>query len=166
MKEKAILVTIDFASMRRDSSAQDASKELEALATSAGLLVIQNISYKEKTPNAALLIGRGKTEGLRDLAQKLNADIIVFESNLSSTQQRNLEELIDTKTIDRTQLILDIFALRAHSTEGKLQVELAQLKYLLPRLAGKGIYLSRLGGGIGTRGPGEQKLEVDKRPLP
>ena len=163
MKERAILVAIDFASMRRQSSAADAAKELEALANSAGLWVVDNLIYKEKTPNAALLIGRGKTEALRDLAQKSNADVIVFESNLSSTQQRNIEELVAAKTIDRTQLILDIFALRARSTEGKLQVELAQLKYLLPRLSGKGIYLSRLGGGIGTRGPGEQKLEIDKR---
>ncbi len=123
----------------------------------------QNLIFRQKTPTAPLLLGRGKAEELRDLVAKEKADVLVFESNLSSSQQRNLEEIVNAKTIDRTQLILDIFAQRAKSTEGKLQVELAQLKYLLPRLTGKGIYLSRLGGGVGTRGPGEQKLEVDRR---
>ncbi len=138
---------------------------MEELVTSAGLLVIQRLTFRQKAPNATFLLGKGKVEQLAKMASEDKADVMIFESNLSSTQQRNLEEAIQAKTIDRTQLILDIFALRAKSTEGKLQVELAQLKYLLPRLSGKGIYLSRLGGGIGTRGPGEQKLEVDRRKI-
>ncbi len=163
MKERAILVTIDFDSMRRESDVSEVSRELEELSRSAGLLVVQNLLIRQKSPQAPLLVGRGKAEEFRDLVVKEKADVLVFDSNLSSSQQRNLEEMVKAKTIDRTQLILDIFAMRARSTEGKLQVELAQLKYLLPRLSGKGIYLSRLGGGVGTRGPGEQKLEVDRR---
>ena len=163
MKERAILVTVDFDSVRRDYEIQDLSEELEELSESAGLVIIQNLIFKQKHPNAALLIGRGKTAELALSVKKEKADVVVFESNLSSTQQRNLEEMIQAKTIDRTQLILELFARRARSVEGKLQVELAQMKYLLPRLTGKGIALSRLGGGVGTRGPGEQKLEMDRR---
>lgn len=162
-KEKAILVTLDLETVERDSPALEMSKELEELCVSAGLQVMQNFVFRQKAPNPALLMGKGKAEEIKVIAQKEGARVVVFESSLSSTQQRNLEEIIGTKTIDRTQLILDIFAQRARSTEGQLQVELAQLQYLLPRLAGKGIYLSRLGGGVGTRGPGEQKLEVDRR---
>lgn len=163
MKEKAVLVTLDFDSMRRSCDPADAAEELRELSLSAGLSVVSGEIIRQKAPNAALLIGRGKAEALRGIAVKHEADVAVFDNDLSSSQQRNLEEALGVKTLDRTQLILDIFARRAHSNEGKLQVELAQLKYLLPRLAGKGITLSRLGGGVGTRGPGEQKLEMDRR---
>ncbi|MCP2605022.1 GTPase HflX, partial [Candidatus Aminicenantes bacterium AH-873-B07] len=108
-------------------------------------------------------IGEGKVREIAELVKKLSADLVIFDHNLSPAQQRSLEEKINCKVIDRTQLILDIFSQRAKSNEGKLQVELAQLTYLLPRLKGKGIALSRLGGGIGTRGPGEKKLEIDRR---
>jgi GTP-binding protein HflX len=114
-------------------------------------------------PDAATLIGRGKVKELAAACEETGADIVVFDDDLSPAQQRNLEDAVERKTVDRTQLILDIFALRARTREGRLQVELAQLDYLLPRLSGKGILLSRLGGGIGTRGPGETKLETDRR---
>ncbi len=178
MKERAILVTISYGAVpkrdtlnskgvpfRNGSEVAEAVAELEELSKAARLSVAQNLVFKQGRPNAAILIGKGKAEELRDLAEKEEADVVVFDSELSATQQRNLEQLLKVKTIDRTQLILDIFAQRARSTEGKLQVELAQLKYLLPRLSGEGIYLSRLGGGVGTRGPGEQKLEMDRRRL-
>jgi len=163
VKERALLVTLDFDSMRRSSDPADAAQELHELSLSAGLSVATDRIFRQKTPIASLLIGRGKAEELRSIALGEKADVVIFDNELSPSQQRNLEETLGVKTLDRTQLILDIFAQRARSNEGKLQVELAQLKYLLPRLAGKGIYLSRLGGGVGTRGPGEQKLEVDRR---
>ena len=115
------------------------------------------------TPDPAYFIGRGKAEELRLLAEAEDLDVIIFDEELAPGQQRNLENKIGCKILDRTQLILDIFARRARTSEGQLQVELAQLSYLLPRLAGKGTLLSRLGGGIGTRGPGETKLEMDRR---
>jgi GTP-binding protein HflX len=111
----------------------------------------------------ATLFGQGKVREIRDLAEASHADVVIVDNDLTATQQRNLERSLDRKVIDRTQLILDIFARRARTAEGRLQVELAQLKYLLPRLAGQGASLSRLGGGIGTRGPGETKLETDRR---
>ncbi len=114
-------------------------------------------------PEASTLFGAGKVAELRQLAEALEADVVIVDNELTPTQQRNLEREIGTRVIDRTQLILDIFASRARTAEGRLQVELAQLKYLLPRLTGKGTSLSRLGGGIGTRGPGETKLETDRR---
>ncbi len=114
-------------------------------------------------PNAATLIGAGKAQELAALVTSLTADVVIFDHDLTPTQQRNLEKLLDVKVIDRTQLILDIFASRARTREGRMQVELAQLTYLLPRLTGQGTSLSRLGGGIGTRGPGETKLETDRR---
>src|SRR3989338_7365186 len=163
MREKAVLVTLDFDSMRRSSDPVEAAAELHELSLSAGLSVAADRIFRQKAPTSAFLIGRGKAEELRSIAVSEKADVVVFDNDLSPSQQRNLEETLGVKTLDRTQLILDIFAQRARSNEGKLQVELAQLKYLLPRLAGKGIYLSRLGGGVGTRGPGEQKLEVDRR---
>ena len=113
--------------------------------------------------DAATLLGHGKVDELRELTEALHADVIIVDHELSPTQQRNLESATGTKVIDRTQLILDIFARRARTAEGRLQVELAQLKYMLPRLSGQGTSLSRLGGGIGTRGPGETKLETDRR---
>ena len=114
-------------------------------------------------PDAATLVGRGKVEEIRQEVQSAAADVVIFDHDLTPTQQRNLERIVDAKVIDRTQLILDIFASRARTREGRLQVELAQLNYLLPRLAGHGVEMSRLGGGIGTRGPGETKLETDRR---
>lgn len=121
------------------------------------------ILQERPAPDPAYFVGRGKVDELRAQAEELGLDLLVFDDELTPGQQRNLEDRIGRKILDRTQLILDIFARRARTREGKLQVELAQLSYLLPRLAGKGIMLSRLGGGIGTRGPGETKLEMDRR---
>ncbi len=161
-KEKSILVTVDIRGL--DSwTAQDSSRELGELASSSGVEVIGEIICRRSKATAAYFIGKGKAQELSCLSEDLDADVVIFNEDLTSTQQRNLEEIIDIKTVDRTQLILDIFAQRAKSMEGKIQVELAQLEYLLPRLTGKGIILSRLGGGIGTRGPGEKKLEIDRR---
>lgn len=160
--EKAILVVVDW--YGTDSwSVEDTSGELALLAKSSGAKIVETITCKRDKPTPDYLIGKGKVEEIAALSLKNKAEVIIFNDNLSSTQQRNLENIIDTKSIDRTQLILDIFARQAKSQEGKIQVELAQLEYLLPRLVGKGVILSRLGGGIGTRGPGEQKLEVDRR---
>jgi GTP-binding protein HflX len=125
--------------------------------------VAGEVIAKRYRPVAGTFLGRGKLEELSRAAAGAAAGTVIFNQELSPAQQRNIEDLLGVKTIDRTQLILDIFAQRARSQEGKVQVELAQLRYLLPRLTGKGIMLSRLGGGIGTRGPGEQKLEVDRR---
>jgi len=125
--------------------------------------VIDVVVQSRDTPVAATLIGPGKVAEIGTQAESTNADVVIFDHDLTPTQQRNLEKQLDRKVIDRTQLILDIFASRARTREGRMQVELAQLSYLLPRLAGQGISLSRLGGGIGTRGPGETKLETDRR---
>ena len=137
--------------------------ELEDLVSTSGAEVVDNITCVRDRPTPDLFIGKGKAEEIALLSQEEGVDTVIFSHDLSGTHQRNLEEVIGKKTIDRTQLILDIFARHAKSPEGKMQVELAQLQYLMPRLVGKGIMLSRLGGGIGTRGPGEQKLEVDRR---
>ncbi len=163
MRECAILVTVDFYSVRLDSEPKDLAEELAELSLGAGLSVAGSFLFKQDSPKATFFLGKGQAEKIRLEVIKKKANVVVFESDLSPSQQRNLEEALGVKTIDRTQLILDIFAGRARSNEGKLQVELAQMKYLLPRLGGEGIYLSRLGGGVGTRGPGEQKLEVDRR---
>ncbi len=141
----------------------DSINELSELASTAGAEVIVKLVQRRGKPDPAYYIGRGKAEELAVLAITTHADLIIFDDELSPAQQRNLESLLKTKVVDRTWLILDIFASRAASKEGKIQVELAQLCYLLPRLVGKGTSLSRLGGGIGTRGPGETKLEVDRR---
>jgi len=138
-------------------------QELSRLADTAGAEVIAKIIQNRSLPDKAFYIGKGKIIELANLVQEAKANLIIFDDDLSPTQQRNLEEKTKVKIIDRTQLILDIFAKRAHSAAGKIQVELAQLTYLLPRLTGKGTILSRLGGGIGTRGPGETKLENDRR---
>ena len=137
--------------------------ELSQLAESAGATVVGTLIQERGRKDPATLIGRGKVEEVARLSEDEDADVIVFDDELSPAQQRNLEDRVERKTVDRTQLILDIFARRARTREGRLQVELAQLDYLLPRLAGKGVLLSRLGGGIGTRGPGETKLETDRR---
>ncbi len=133
------------------------------MAASAGALAVFRTIQSRPAPDAATLIGRGKVEELAAEAKSSCADVAVFDHDLSPTQQRNLERIVGVKIIDRTGLILDIFATRARSREGRLQVELAQLNYLRPRLAGHGVEMSRLGGGIGTRGPGETKLETDRR---
>lgn len=161
--ERALLVTIKLKSEKGSWSIGDTAQELEELTLSAGVEAVDNITALREKPTPALFIGKGKAEEIALLAQEENIDTVIFSRDLSGTQQRNLEEVIAKKTIDRTQLILDIFARHAKSPEGKMQVELAQLQYLMPRLVGRGIMLSRLGGGIGTRGPGEQKLEVDRR---
>lgn len=161
--ERALLVTIEVDSEKDSWTIEDAAIELEELTATSGAEVIDNITCLRDKPTPNFFIGRGKTEEIALLCQDLGIDTVIFGHNLSGTQQRNLEEIIGKKTIDRTQLILDIFARHAKTPEGKMQVELAQLQYLMPRLVGKGIILSRLGGGIGTRGPGEQKLEVDRR---
>ncbi|MCG3175542.1 MAG: GTPase HflX [Candidatus Omnitrophica bacterium] len=163
MSERAILVTPDFGERERLWGAEDAAAELVELSRSAGLEVEGSLVFRQRAPSPNCLIGKGKAEEVRASVERFGADVVVLQKDLTGSQQRNLEDLVGVKTIDRTQLILDIFAQRARSQEGKLQVELAQLNYLLPRLAGKGVLLSRLGGGVGTRGPGEQKLEVDRR---
>jgi GTP-binding protein HflX len=136
---------------------------LAELAASAGAAIAGRVLQSREAPEAATLIGRGKVEEIQAEARSSAADVVIFDHDLTPTQQRNLERAIDSKIIDRTQLILDIFASRARTREGRLQVELAQLNYLLPRLAGHGVEMSRLGGGIGTRGPGETQLETDRR---
>lgn len=137
--------------------------ELEELVKAAGGIVISRVVQKKDSINAAYFIGKGKAEEIKNYCEELNITTVVFNDELSGAQLRNLEKIIDKKIVDRTNLILDIFANRANSKEGKLQVKLAQLKYRLPRLIGFRDYLSREGGGIGTRGPGEQKLETDRR---
>jgi GTPase len=151
--ESAILVGID------------ALDELRELATSAGARVIDEVIQHRDRPDPATYIGKGKVEELREQILVEGVDVVIFDEELSPGQARNLEEALDTKVVDRTGLILDIFARRARTKEGKLQVELAQLSYRLTRLAGHREYLSRLGGGIGTRGPGETKLEMDRRQI-
>jgi len=136
---------------------------LAELSRSAGAEIVGEMFQVRPNREPATLFGQGKVREIRDLADASRADVVIVDNDLTPTQQRNLEGALDRKVIDRTQLILDIFARRARTAEGRLQVELAQLKYLLPRLAGQGISLSRLGGGIGTRGPGETKLETDRR---
>ncbi|MDD4981987.1 MAG: GTPase HflX [Candidatus Omnitrophica bacterium] len=161
--EKALLVTIDFKQGKDSINLEDSAIELEELAAACRLEVVDNITCLCQKPTPNLLMGRGKVEEIGVTAQELGVEVIVLSHNLSGTQQRNLEDIWGKKTVDRTQLILDIFARRAKSPEGKMQVELAQLEYLIPRLVGKGIVLSRQGGGVGTSGPGERKLEVDRR---
>ncbi|MBN8199688.1 GTPase HflX [Bacillus sp. NTK034] len=138
-------------------------EELESLTETANGKVLASITQKRERVHPSTYIGKGKVEELAALQEDMEADIIIFNDELSPSQVRNLSADLDARIIDRTQLILDIFAQRARSKEGKLQVELAQLQYLLPRLSGQGVQLSRLGGGIGTRGPGETKLESDRR---
>lgn len=138
-------------------------EELSGLAEAAGAEVLGKVVQSLEKPNTATLIGKGKTEEVAELAQAMEADVVIFNDELIGMQIRNLEDILGVRVIDRTILILDIFAKRAESREGKLQVELAQLAYRLPRLTGFGKSLSRLGAGIGTRGPGEKKLETDRR---
>ena len=149
--------------LRLEEDITDSMEELEGLAEAAGASVLGQMIQAADRPNTATLIGKGKVEELAELVKAMEADMVVFNDELTGMQLRNLEDALGVRVIDRTILILDIFASRASSREGKLQVELAQLKYRLPRLTGFGKSLSRLGGGIGTRGPGEKKLETDRR---
>jgi len=160
--EAAVLVGVEC---RRGGtlSATESLDELERLAESAGVRVVGRVLQSLAHPQPATFIGAGKVEEVRRYAVENGAQVIIFDEPLSPAQQRNLERSLDLKVIDRSQLILDIFAQRARSLEGKLQVELAQLQYLLPRLTRQWQHLSRLGGGVGTRGPGETQLEVDRR---
>lgn len=160
--EKTILVHV-ATNKRERAEAGETIEELRGLARTAGADVIREIFQFRPEISPKYFIGEGKVEEIRRIKEETKADLIIFDRNLSPIQQRSLEDAIPGKIIDRTQLILDIFAQRAHSKEGILQVELAQLSYRLPRLSGRGKALSRLGGGIGTRGPGEKKLEEDRR---
>jgi GTP-binding protein HflX len=149
-----------------DTSLQEAEEglsELGSLAETAGATVVGSLMQSRSRPDAATLLGKGKLEELSGMVESSEADLVVFDRDLTPSQQRNLENSLQLKVLDRTALILDIFALHAHSKEGKAQVEMAQLRYGLTHLTGRGVELSRLGGGIGTRGPGETKLEVDRR---
>lgn len=159
-RERAILVSVTTESV---ASAKESLEELRELARSAGVVVLDSIVQRRPKLDPRSLVGRGKLEELIIRSLQLGVDVIIFDQNLSSAQARVINEATDLKIIDRTQLILDIFAQRAQSREGKIQVELAQLKYMLPRLTGAGTEMSRLMGGIGGRGPGETKLEVDRR---
>lgn len=159
--EKVILVGIE--KQNEEESFRYSMDELEQLVENAGGKVVAQVSQKREHIDRKTVIGKGKVNELRNLAEELEAQTIVFNQELSPSHVRNLQEEVETKVIDRIQVILDIFALRARSKEGRLQVQLAQLSYILPRLAGQGINMSRLGAGIGTRGPGETKLETDRR---
>ena len=152
--EKVMLISTD---------SEESLDELASLAETAGAMVITRVLQNRQRPDPATFIGSGKAEELALACQTLEIDLAILDDELTGAQQRNLENLLGVRVIDRTALILDIFAQRAQSAEGKLQVELAQMKYRLPRLTGLGTVLSRLGGGIGTRGPGETRLEVDRR---
>ncbi|XOQ48148.1 MAG: GTPase HflX [Eubacteriales bacterium] len=157
--ERALLVEVDTGDYDADASLA----ELYELTRSAGAEPFGAITQKRPSPDKATCVGSGMMQEIADFCKKHEVNLLIFDCELSPTQIRNIEEISKVRVVDRTMLILDIFAKRARSKEGKLQVELAQLKYMLPRLAGKGTALSRLGGGIGTRGPGESKLETDRR---
>ena len=157
--EVCILVSVDTG----DFDAFVSIDELEELAHTAGAEVFAKLIQKRDRPDNATYIGGGKLWELKNICDSNDIDLLIFDGELTPSQQRNIENFTDVRVIDRTMLILDIFALNARTSEGKLQVELAQLKYSLPRLTGKGVEMSRLGGGIGTRGPGESKLESDRR---
>ncbi len=146
-------------------SAEESLAELRDLAASAGAEIAGEILQRRDRPDPATLIGRGKLEEIAGAAASVSADLLLFDHDLTASQQRNIENVVHARVIDRTQLILDIFATHARTREGQLQVELAQLDYLLPRLTGRGAEMSQLGGGIGTRGPGETQLETDRRKI-
>ena len=190
-KERAFLVGLDYrtrkrargkgassvAQAARDSSpsvktssepqfsAEESLGELRDLAISAGAEIAGEFLQRRERPDPATLIGRGKLEEIAGAAASVSADLLLFDHDLTASQQRNIENVVHARVIDRTQLILDIFATHARTREGQLQVELAQLEYLLPRLTGRGAEMSQLGGGIGTRGPGETQLETDRRKI-
>jgi len=168
-RERAILVGVEWTRRRASTDfhleAEEPLEELGELAISAGVVVVDRVFQSRDGPEAAMLIGTGKVRELSATAASTGADVVLFDHDLTPTQQRNLEDALGIKVLDRTQLILDIFARRARTREGRLQVELAQLNYLRPRLTGHGVAMSRLGGGLGgaRRGPGETKLETDRR---
>lgn len=162
-QEKDRVILVGCQTNEDDQPFQYSMEELSSLTNTANGQVLAVITQKRDRADHSTYIGRGKVEELKALVEELEAGVVIFNDELSPSQVRNLAAQIDARIIDRTQLILDIFAQRARSKEGKLQVELAQLQYLLPRLSGQGTQLSRLGGGIGTRGPGETKLEADRR---
>ena len=163
-QERAVLVGLNADSLSREDIATDASlEELEALLETAGGFCTAKILQNRHTPDARTFIGQGKAEEVRMLIEATESNMAIFDNALSPSQIRVLEELLGVTVLDRSALILDIFAQRAKTAEGRLQVELAQYKYLLPRLSGMGVSLSRQGGGIGTRGPGETQLETDRR---
>ncbi len=157
--QRAVLICVDSG----EYDAEVSVNELSQLTQTAGAEVVATIIQSRKSPDATTYIGKGKLKELKEFCDENEVNLIIADCDLTSTQQRNLEKETDLRVIDRTTLILDIFAQRARSGEGKLQVELALLQYLLPRLTGRGASMSRLGGGIGTRGPGETKLESDRR---
>ncbi|MFC0332668.1 GTPase HflX [Paenibacillus sepulcri] len=164
LRDRVILVSLVTSEVKRgDADPELSLQELVSLAETAGSDVLSTMTQNKETRDPKWFIGKGKVEELRAVAEELGATTVIFDQELSGAQVRNLEAALDLKIIDRTQLILDIFAQRAKTREGIIQVELAQLSYLLPRLSGQGKNLSRLGGGIGTRGPGETKLETDRR---
>ena len=161
--EQTMLVSLEYGKQDRLWTSEDSLEELRQLAETAGAEVKAKFLQKRPKPDPGYFIGRGKVRDLALFAQQEDIDLCIFDEELSPAQQRNLEQALGIKVLDRTALILDIFAQRAQTNEGKLQVELAQLQYTLPRIMGQGLSLSRLGGGIGTRGPGETKLETDRR---
>src|SRR5437016_3995867 len=160
--ERALLIGLEQNGVSK-WDLRDSMEELRELASSAGVEVVDTVTQKLPKPTAPFYIGKGKAEALRDSVQNQRVTSVIFNDELSPAQGRNLENLLSRKVLDRTQLILDIFAQRAHTREGKLQIELAQLQYILPRLTRMWSHLSRQSGGIGTRGPGETQLEVDRR---
>ncbi len=165
-EERMILVGLNITDYKKNSAStkiEESMQELEELARAAGGIVLGRIVQNKDNYDVAYYVGKGKAEEIKDFAQNMQANLIVFNEELSGAQIRNLEDFIGIDVIDRTALILDIFAKRALSKEGKLQVELAQYRYRLPRLIGLGKEMSKLGGGIGSKGPGEKKLETDKR---
>jgi GTP-binding protein HflX len=162
-KENAVVVGVELPSPAHDVPLEYSMEELERLAETAGAQVVGRFTQQLKSVTPATLMGRGKVDEIQASLRDLDADLVIVDEDLTPAQQRNLETAFKIRVIDRSQLILDIFARRARSNEGKLQVELAQLNYLLPRLTRQWTHLSRLGGGIGTRGPGETQLEVDRR---
>ncbi|MEJ5186689.1 MAG: GTPase HflX [Candidatus Geothermincolales bacterium] len=162
VRERAVLVGVHWGRLSQNEM-EDSLEELRSLAETAGAEVVGIVSQRRERPDPATLVGSGKLEEIAALIEEREADLVIFDQDLSPSQQRNLENRLGIKVLDRTALILDIFAIHAHSKEGKAQVEMAQLQYSLTRLTGRGAELSRLGGGIGTRGPGETKLEVDRR---
>ncbi len=161
-KEKALLVGVAKSSRERWDEA-DRLEELALLVETAGAEVFEKVLQVREKIDPRFYIGKGKAYQIREIVEQFGIDLVVFDTELTPSQVNNLEEIIGVKVLDRTEVIMDIFAQHARTSEAKIQVELAQLMYRLPRLTGKGLALSRLGGGIGTRGPGEKKLEVDRR---
>src|SRR3954471_1917585 len=164
VRQRALLVGTGFG-VRTAEEAEASLDELARLADTAGAEPVAIELQRRDSPDPALYVGKGKAQELRQLAEALDVDVVIFDDELTPAQQRNLERLFERDVVDRVALILDIFAQHAASQEGMVQVELAQLRYRLPRLRGRGVTLSQQGGGIGTRGPGETQLEVDRRRL-